>query len=38
MKEQRSHERAADLVGGADEDLGAVTQEIGKRGKDIARL
>ena len=37
MKEQRSHERS-DLVGGTDEDLGAVTQEIGKRGKDIARL
>ena len=30
MKEQRSHERAADLVEGADEDLGAVEQEIEK--------
>ena len=32
MKERRSHERS-DLVEGAGEDLGAVAQEIGKRGK-----
>ena len=37
MKERRSHERS-DLVERADEDLGAVEQEIGKKGKEIARL